>query len=82
MINSCNCPDSAELAALINSAASILAKDRCTEEIEFMAIALDMLSDTLFSIAHMQKKQEHICRRCEEQRERQIERQKEQDSRK
>ncbi|MCL2633904.1 MAG: hypothetical protein FWD34_05245 [Oscillospiraceae bacterium] len=65
MINSCNSFDSAELAAAINAVASMMAKDKCIEEIEIMALAFDMLSDTLFAIALMQKKQERLREHCE-----------------
>ena len=58
----CNC-DSAELAAAVNAAASIWARGRSIEEIEMLAILFDMLSDTLFAIALLQKKQEHLRRR-------------------
>jgi hypothetical protein len=54
-------PDSAELAAIINTAASLLAKGKTREEIEMLAIAFDLLSDTLFAIALIEKKQRQIC---------------------
>jgi hypothetical protein len=53
----------AELAALFNAFASIMADGKSHEEIEIMAFAFDMLSDTLFSIARIQKHKERLCRR-------------------
>jgi hypothetical protein len=52
--------DSAELAAAVNATASILAKDKSVEEIEILAHVFDMFSDTLFHIARIQRKQEHL----------------------
>jgi hypothetical protein len=51
---------SAELAAAINTAASLMAKGKSVDEIEIMAIMFDMLSDTLFSIARIQRHCEKI----------------------
>jgi hypothetical protein len=56
-MNNCN---SAELAAAINVAASILAKDKKVEEIEMLAVLFDLLSDTLFAIALIEKKQARL----------------------
>ena len=52
--------DSAEIAAMVNAAASMLAKGKSLEEIELMAIVSDMFSDTLFAIARIEKKREHL----------------------
>ena len=52
--------DSAELAAAINAMASIMSKDKSVEEIEMMAIMFDLLSDTLFAIAVIKKKQDRL----------------------
>ena len=56
-----HCNNAAELAAMINVTASILAKDKTVAEIEKLAVLFDMLSDTLFAIAIVQKKQDKIC---------------------
>ncbi|MCL1788802.1 MAG: hypothetical protein FWG33_00405 [Oscillospiraceae bacterium] len=60
MINSCDSCDSAELAAAVNAAASIMAKGKSVEEIEMLAVLFDLLSDTLFAIAVIQKKQNRL----------------------
>ncbi|MCL1867186.1 MAG: hypothetical protein FWF82_07240 [Oscillospiraceae bacterium] len=53
----------AELAALINTAASAMCRNKCADEIEMMAILFDLLSDTLFAIAVIEKKQEKLKRK-------------------
>ena len=58
-----------ELAAAINFAASVMSKGKSHEEVEIMAIAFDMLSDTLFSIARIARHQERICRKDKGERE-------------
>jgi len=63
-LNNCCNSDSAELAAAINAMASIMAKDKSIEEIEMLAIAFDLLSDTLFAIALIQKKQDRLHEKC------------------
>ncbi|MCL1902933.1 MAG: hypothetical protein FWF94_00760 [Oscillospiraceae bacterium] len=60
MFNSCNSCDSAELAAAINAAASIMAKGKSVEEIEMLAVLFDLLSDTLFAIAVIEKKKARL----------------------
>jgi uncharacterized protein (DUF934 family) len=62
MCNSADSFNSAKLAAAINAAASIIAKDKSVDEIELIAIIFDMFSDTLFSIARIQKHQERLRR--------------------
>jgi hypothetical protein len=56
---SCN---AADLAAIINNIASIMARDKTVEEIEMLAVLFDLLSDTLFAIAIIEKKQSHLRR--------------------
>jgi hypothetical protein len=59
-----------ELAAAINTAASLMAKGKSIEEIEMLAILFNTLSDTLFAIALIEKKQRRLCeereKRCKE----------------
>ncbi|MCL2071673.1 MAG: hypothetical protein FWH07_05500 [Oscillospiraceae bacterium] len=64
----CN-SDSAELAAAINAMASMMAKGKSVEEIEMAAILFDMLSDTLFAIALLEKKQHKLRELRKNQRE-------------
>jgi len=53
----------AELAAMINTFASVMAKDKKHEEVEMLAVLFDLLSDTLFAIAVIERKQERLCRK-------------------
>ncbi|MCL1831360.1 MAG: hypothetical protein FWG45_00440 [Oscillospiraceae bacterium] len=65
----CDC-NAAELAAIVNNIASLMAKDKRVEEIEMLAVLFDLLSDTLFAIAVIEKKQQRVRdereRRCKE----------------
>jgi len=55
--------NAAKLAAIVNSAASMWAKDKNIDEIEIMAFLFDMLSDTLWAIARIEKHQERLRKR-------------------
>jgi hypothetical protein len=55
--------NAAELAGIINSVASLWARDKNIDEIEIMAFLFDMLSDTLWAIAKIEKHQDRLRRR-------------------
>ena len=55
------CNNTAETVAAINVAASMMTKGKSVEEIEMLAIRFRLLSDTLASIAIIEKKQHQIC---------------------
>lgn len=58
-----NSDNTAELAATVNTLASLMAKGKSIEEIEMTAILFDMISDTLFAIALIEKKREQLQNR-------------------
>ncbi|MCL2036568.1 MAG: hypothetical protein FWG83_04175 [Oscillospiraceae bacterium] len=72
--NFCSSANAPELAATINTLASLLAKGKTVEEIELLALQFEILTHTLFKIAHIQRKQEHLERLCREKREEELKR--------
>jgi hypothetical protein len=67
-MNSHNC-DSAQLAALVNTAASALAKGKTLEELDTLAILSRMFADTLHAIAKIERHHAFL-RQLERERER------------
>jgi hypothetical protein len=52
--------NASELAAAINAAASLLADGKSVDEIEIYAHLFNMFADTLYHIARISRKQEHL----------------------